>query len=215
MRFISRYILTGLVTILPVALTLYLLYWLAVSAESVLGGMIQLVLPKALYWPGMGLIAGVIVVFVVGLLMHAYVFQVLFAWAEEVLFHMPLIKSVYRAIRDFFNYFSPGSKKEFEQVVAVSIGDTGMQVIGFVTQAIPERLPEDFREPDSILVYLPMSYMIGGYAVLMPRSAVRPLKMNMEEAMRFTLTAGITGATTSSKDTVEAIKMSKHEDGDG
>jgi uncharacterized membrane protein len=49
----------------------------------------------------------------------------------------------------------------------------------------------------------------------MPRSAVRPLKMNMEEAMRFTLTAGITGATTSSKDTVEAIKMSKHEDGDG
>jgi uncharacterized membrane protein len=108
---------------------------------------------------------------------------------------VPIIKSIYRSIRDFFDYFSPDKKKEFEQVVAVSIGDTGMQVIGFVSQVLPERLPEDFWEEDSILVYLPLSYMIGGYAVLMPRSAVRPLDMSMEEAMRFTLTAGVTGTT--------------------
>ena len=194
-RFMSRNILTGLITILPVVLTFYLLYWLAVSAESVLGGMIRFILPESLYWPGIGLIAGLAVVFVVGLLMHAYVVQRVFAKAEQLFYHTPLIKSVYRAIRDFFNYFSPTTKKEFEQVVAVSIGDTGMRVIGFVTQATPERLPKDFREEDSILVYLPLSYMIGGYAVLMPRSAVRPLDMNMEEAMRFTLTAGVTGAT--------------------
>jgi len=167
--------------------------------------MIQLILPEPLYWPGMGLIAGLIVVFVVGLLMHAYVFQRLFSRGEQILYHMPLIKSVYRAIRDFFNYFSPANRKEFEQVVSVSIGDTGMQVIGFVTQAIPERLPEDFREKDSILVYLPLSYMIGGYAVLMPRSAVRPLSMNLEEAMRFTLTAGITGVKPSSTDAAEVM----------
>ena len=194
MKFISRNILAGLVTILPVVLTLYLLYWFAVSAETALGGMIRLILPDASYWPGMGLVAGLLVVFVLGLLMHAYVFQRLFARGERLLYSMPLIKTVYRAIRDFFDYFSPSSKREFEQVVAVTFGDTGMQVIGFVTQAIPERLPEDFRGEDSILVYLPLSYMIGGYAVLMPRSAVRPLDMNMEEAMRFILTAGVTGS---------------------
>jgi len=195
-----------LVTILPVVLTLYLLYWLAVSAESVLGNMIQLMLPKSMYWPGMGLIAGLIAVFVVGLLMHAYVVQRLFSKVEQLLYHMPLIKSVYRAIRDFFDYFSPTSKKEFEQVVAVSIGNTGMQVIGFVTQANPEHLPEDFRGKDNILVYMPLSYMIGGYAVLMPRSAVRPLDMSMEEAMRFTLTAGVTSVTTSDTDAAEEMK---------
>jgi uncharacterized membrane protein len=119
----------------------------------------------------------------------------LFARGEQLFYHTPVIKSVYRAIRDFFDYFSPTQKKEFKQVVAVSIGDTGMQVIGFVTQAISEYMPEDFREEDSILVYLPLSYMIGGYAVLMPRSSVRPLDMSMEEAMRFTLTAGVTGTT--------------------
>jgi uncharacterized membrane protein len=197
------------VTILPVVLTLYLLYWLAVSAESVLGGMIQLMLPESLYWPGLGLIAGLIAVFAVGLLMHAYVVQRLFARGEQLLYHVPIIKSVYRAIRDFFDYFSPTSKKEFEQVVAVSIGNTGMQVIGFVTQANPEHLPEDFREQDNILVYMPLSYMIGGYAALMPRSAVRPLNMSMEEAMRFTLTAGVTSNTTSSADTAKSMKKTE------
>jgi len=194
LKTISKTLLTGFITILPVVLTIYLLYWLAVSAESVLGKMIRLMLPDHLYWPGMGVIAGLVVVFAVGLLMHAYVVQRLFARGEQVLYHLPLIKTIYRSIRDFFEYFSPAREKEFEQVVAVSFGDTGMQVIGFVTQALPENMPENFREKDSILVYLPLSYMIGGYAVLVPRSAVRSLDMNMEEAMRFTLTAGVTGS---------------------
>ena len=193
LKSISKTLLTGFVTILPVVLTLYLFYWLAVSAESVLGRLIQLMLPDHLYWPGMGVVAGLAVIFAVGLLMHAYVVQRLFAKGEQVLYHLPLIKTIYRSIRDFLEYFSPTREKEFEQVVAVSFGDSGMQVIGFVTQVLPENMPEDFREKDSILVYLPLSYMIGGYAVLVPRSAVRPLDMNMEEAMRFTLTAGVTG----------------------
>ena len=195
LKSISKTFLTGLITLLPVVLTIYLLYWLVVTAESALGGMIRFVLPEDLYWPGMGSIAGLLIVFLVGLLMHAYIVRRLFAWGEQILYHLPLIKSVYGAIRDFFNYFSPDKKNEFEQVVAVSIGDTGMQVIGFVTQAVPENMPKDFREEDSVLVYIPLSYMIGGYAVLIPRSAVRPLDMSIEEAMRFTLTAGVTGTT--------------------
>lgn len=209
MRFISRNILTGLLTILPVVLTVYLLYWLAISSEAVLGGLIQLVLPEGMYWPGMGIVAGLIVVFVLGLLMRAYVVQSLFAMAERLLYRMPFIKSVYGAIRDFFNYFAPSTEKDYKQVVAVNIGDTDMQVIGFVTQAIPERLPEGFNEPDSILVYLPLSYMIGGYAVLIPRHKVRPLDMNMEEAMRFTLTAGVIGAPNSSSDSKAAKKKTE------
>jgi len=193
LKSISKTFFTGLITILPIVLTLYLIYWLVVSTESALGRVIRLVLPEHLYWPGMGTIAGLGVVLLVGLLMHAYVVRRLFAWGEQILYHVPLVKSVYRSIRDFFNYFSPSKEKEFQQVVAVSIGNTGMQVIGFISQALPDRLPEGFREEDSILVYLPLSYMIGGYAVLMPRSAVRPLDMSMEEAMRFTLSAGVTG----------------------
>ena len=193
-RFIGKHILTGLITILPVTLTLYLLYWLVITAEMVMGDLIKLALPEELYWPGMGSIIGIVAAFLIGLLMHAYIFRRLFEMAEQVLYRMPLIKSVYRAISDFFNYFSPTAKKEFDQVVAISIGNSEMEVIGFVTQANSERLPKDFRGEDSILVYIPLSYMIGGYTLLIPRSAVRPLDMNMEEAMRFALTAGVTGS---------------------
>ena len=65
LKFISRNILTGLVTILPVALTIYLLYWLTVSAESVLGSMIRSIFPEVLYWPGIGLLATLAAAFLV------------------------------------------------------------------------------------------------------------------------------------------------------
>lgn len=155
----------------------------------------QWLLPEGLYQPGMGFIAGLAVFFAVGLLTHAYVVQSVFNRGEQLLYHVPVIKTVYRAIRDFFDYFSPKSRKDFEQVVAVSIGNTGMRAMGFVTQTLPEHLSRGFAQDDSdsVLVYLPMSYMIGGYAVLVPRHMVRPLDISMEEAMRFTLAAGVAG----------------------
>ena len=111
LKSISKTFLTGLITILPVVLTLYFLYWLVVSAETALGGLIRLVLPENLYWLGMGSIAGLLGVFLVRLLMHAYVVQRLFAWSEQILYRVPVIKSVYRAIRDFFNYISLRTKR--------------------------------------------------------------------------------------------------------
>ena len=194
LKFVGKHILTGLITILPVVVTIYLLYWFVISAEAVLGDLIRIWLPEDLYRPGMGVVAGLAVAFAIGLLMHAYIVQRLFEMGESLLYQTPVIKSIYPALRDFLNYFSPDAKKEFDQVVSVTLGNTGMQVIGFVTRADIDNLPEDFRAEDSVLVYLPLSYMIGGYAVLMPRSTIQPLDMNMEEAMRFTLTAGVTGA---------------------
>ena len=187
---ISKILITGFVTLLPIVLTIYLLYWLAVSSEQVMGNALRFVLPDASYFPGLGMIAGLVVVFVVGLLMNAYIVRQLFALGEQVLFHLPLIKTIYRAFRDFFDFFRP-KQDQFGQVVAVTV--SGIELIGFVTQEAPQRLPESFRERDSVLVYLPMSYMIGGYTIFVPRSELRPLKMTMEEAMRFVLTAGITG----------------------
>jgi len=187
---ISKKLITGFITLLPVVLTIYLLYWLAVSSEQVLGNALKFLLPNTVYFPGMGMIAGLVVIFIVGLMMNAYMVRQLFALGEQLLYRLPFIKTVYRAFRDFFDFFSP-KKEQFGQVVAVTVN--GIELVGFVTQEDPQRLPESFRDRDSVLVYLPMSYMVGGYTVLIPRSDLRPLKMSMEEAMRFVLTAGITG----------------------
>jgi len=192
LRFISRHIFTGLITILPVIFTLYLFYWFIVSTESLLGDMIRLLLPNAQYWPGMGVLAGLSLVFFIGLLMHVYVVQRLFSKAEQLLYHTPLIKTIYRAFRDFFHFFSASKNNDFEQVVAVKL-DNGIQLVGFITQQHSEQLPQGLNIEGSVLVYLPLSYMIGGYTILVPQRNITPLDMSMEEAMRFTLTAGIAG----------------------
>ena len=122
--------------------------------------------------------------------MKAVLIRQLFSFGEEILYRLPIIKSIYRAIRDLFDFFSP-KKEQFGRVVIVTVN--GMDMIGFITQEDPERLPEGFRSNDSVLVYIPMSYMIGGFTLLIPQQDIKPCQMNMDEAMRFVLTAGITG----------------------
>jgi uncharacterized membrane protein len=187
---ISKILLTGFITLLPVILTVYLLYWLAVSSENVMGTALRWVLPNATYFPGLGMIAGVVVVFVVGLLMKAILIRQIFTFGERILYQLPLIKTVYRAMRDLFDFFTP-KEEGLGEVVAVTYN--GTEMIGFVTQTDQKKLPESFRGQDKVLVYLPMSYMIGGFTVFISREHVRPVNMSMEEAMRFALTAGITG----------------------
>lgn len=189
-KHLSKTLLTGFITLLPAVLTIYLLYWMGVSSEEFLGNALRSVLPENTYFPGLGMLTGIVFVFIVGLLMNAYLVRKLFLIGEQVLYRLPLIKSVYRAFRDFFDFFSP-NKEGLGQVVAVTLN--GMELVGFVTQEDQQRLPLSFRDRDSVLVYLPMSYMVGGYTILVPRTELRPLKMSRDEAMRFVLTAGITG----------------------
>ncbi len=200
LKYINKNILTGLVTMLPLLLTLYLLYWFVVTTESILGDIIRTAMPERIYKPGLGVVVVLVGAFIVGMLMHTTVVRRWFYRGERIVYRLPLIKSVYLSIRDMLDYFSSENKNEFEQVVAITFRETGMQVVGLVTQTDMSHMPKDFRQEDSILVYVPMSYGIGGFAVLVPRSATRPLDMSLEDAMRFTLTAGVTGALRSEGD---------------
>jgi uncharacterized membrane protein len=187
---IGTTLLTGIITVLPIVLTLYLLYWAVVTSERVMGGVLQWALPKVFYFPGLGTLAGLVLIFLIGLLMKAVLVRQLFSFSESLVYRLPIVKSIYRAMRDLFDFFSP-KKEQFGRVVIVTIN--GMEMIGFITQENPERLPESLRTDGSVLVYIPMSYMIGGFTLLIPQKDIKPCQMNMDEAMRFVLTAGITG----------------------
>ena len=188
MKTLSQIFLRGLATILPVALTLYLIYWLAVNSERFLGGLIQQLLPHQYYWPGMGLLAGVALTFIAGLLVRAWLVRSLWAWGERLLESIPLVKTIYTGLRDIFQFASGGDKgKGIGRVVRVTLpGD--MKMIGFVTSEQPS-----WRrgEEPHVAVYLPLSYQIGGHTLLVPPQAIEPLDMPVEEAMRLVLTAGM------------------------
>jgi uncharacterized membrane protein len=193
MKWIGRAFLTGLAAIVPVVVTLYLIYWLAATAETALGDLFRHLLPDGWYWSGMGLGAGLLLVFLIGLLMHAWLVQRLYGWVEGLLYRIPLIRSVYGSLRDLFNLFSQAKGQALHQTVALSWGE--MRLIGFITRQDLSDLPPGIGAADDVIVFIPMSYNIGGYIVVVPRSAVQPIDMSVEDALRFTLTAGITGIT--------------------
>lgn len=186
----SKTLFTGFITALPVVLTIYLLFWMVSSSEQLMGPMLRWLLPNKLYFPGLGVIVAILVLFAIGLFMKAYIGRQLFAYGENLMFRLPFVKSVYRALRDFFDFLSPQEKKP-GQVVAVTLN--GIEMIGLITQEDMQRLPVSFRDPDKVLVYFPMSYMVGGFTALVPRAYLRPMEMGKDEAIRFVMTAGITG----------------------
>lgn len=191
MKHLTATFLRGLVTVLPVVLTLYILYWFAVTAERVMGGPLRWALPDWLYRPGLGIVMGVVLVFIVGLVMELYVARRLVTMGEQLLLRIPVVKTVYGAIKDFAGFISKSSKeKSMSQVVRVRI-DAGMYVLGFVTRDDFAGLPPELGGPGMVAVYLPMSYQIGGYTVILPRERIEPIPMSSEEALRFAVTAGM------------------------
>jgi uncharacterized membrane protein len=197
MKRLSRIFIAGIATILPAVATFYLLFWLATSAEDILGRLIRVLLPGRLYRPGMGVLAGLALVLAIGVMMQALVVRRIFNWGERVLFRVPLIKSIYGSIRDLINFVAhPGREgSEGSQVVMVTLGSTGMEVMGLLTRRDFSDMPSDVAGPDTVAVYLPLSYQIGGHTVLVPKSAVRLVQMSTDRAMRFMITGGMSTGT--------------------
>lgn len=191
MNALGKLFLKGLVVVIPVVLTLAILWWLAGGAERLLGGLLLRFLPEGWYVPGMGLISGLAITMLIGLLSHVLLFQKLFTYGEEILNRLPLVKSIYAAIKDFVDYFSPDSKEAMSKVVLVRLPGQEFEQIGFVTREDFERLPLPLSVKDPVAVYLPMSYQIGGYTLFLPRTALTPLEMSFEEGMKLVLTGGV------------------------
>lgn len=190
MGFISNIIFKGLATVVPVGLTIYLVYWFSVSMETLLSPMIKALIDDRYYVPGMGMAAGIATLFFIGLLVNAWIVQRMIELGESILQRIPLIKSVYGGLRDFMDFFSNTRQRgEMQQVVLVSLQD--VHVLGFITQQQVDHLPDAIDKDDLVAVYLPLSYQIGGYTIYMPRSRLTPVDMSMEQAMRQILTAGL------------------------
>jgi len=190
MKTVVKTFLKGLTVILPIGVTAYIVYWLAVSAESLLGGVARTVLPEGWYLPGTGIVVGLAFIFGVGILTGLWVFQRLFEWAEVLVEKTPLVKSLYGGVKDLMSFFSSSQKDAANRVVMVTLAEN-VRLLGFVTREEFGDLPEGFAAEGEVSVYLPMSYQIGGFTVVVPRSAVTPIDMSAEDAMRLAMTAGM------------------------
>lgn len=188
MKLLSKYFLRGLIAILPITLTLYLLYIVLVWSErlalTVLGGVIG-----RFYVPGMGLLIGVALIISLGYLLSLKRVRNTVMLIELPFNNIPVVRSIYSSVKSFAEYFSPSSDQGAQQVVVLRVPGQQLEMVGLVTRKSMAGLPEGFLKGERVAVYLPMGYMIGGYTIFVPIEWVQPIEMSVEEAMRSSLIA--------------------------
>jgi uncharacterized membrane protein len=199
MKPIIKIFFKGLIAIIPFTLTLYLLFWFAGTVELALGNIFKFFFPDSWYIKGLGFVLGLPVIFFFGGFLESRTFRSLFDNFEELVLQIPVIKSVYTAIRDFSSLFSSENRGKFKQVVLVNVPPGNGQQIGFITVSDFDEVLHTFIADDQIAVYLPFSYAIGGNTVIMSRENITEIDMSVEDALRFIATAGVVGNVSDDK----------------
>ncbi len=189
MKRLSQYFLRGLITLLPLGLTVYFLYTLVAWSEALAMGLVRPFIGD-FYIPGLGLMLTTGAIVLTGFLISTQFTARLLSWVELPFTNIPVVKSIYNSLKSFADYFSPHHKDDdAQQVVILRLPDQAMEVVGLVTRNHLRGLPNGFLPGDRVAVYLPMGYMIGGYTVFVPRDWLTPIDMSVEEAMRSSLIA--------------------------
>jgi len=177
MKTLIKYFLRGLVIVIPIAVTIYIIVQLFVWIDRLLG----------LERTGVGFLIVVAGTILVGILASNILLKKLFRWTEVLFVRAPLVKIIYTSIKDLIEAFV-GEKKRFTKPVVVSIGPD-FRVLGFITQ-------EDmsaFGLPSDVAVYLPQSYNFAGNLIIVPRTSVGVLPADSSQVMAFIVSGGVSG----------------------
>ena len=178
-----------MITVIPITVTIALLVWLVTFAENFASDTLRYLFPNMTYWPGMGVIFGLLFIFAVGAILNAWIAQKIFQWGESIVYKIPFIKTIYDSIKDLISFFSSQDKGDISSVVLVDVGQD-KKVLGLVTR-------KEFQDEEAlanknlIAVYLPMSYQLGGYTVFMSKEKVEEVDIPVDRALSQTLTGWI------------------------
>lgn len=188
MNRLTQYFFRGLITFLPLALTVYVLVLFVTWTERTA---MQLIRPLIgdFYLPGLGIALGALLILALGFLVSQKFTARLLSWVELPFTNLPVVRSIYSSLKNFADYFAPHDQ-DAQQVVVLRPPGTDLSTVGLVTRQSMRGLPKGLSDLEGqVAVYLPMGYMIGGYTVFVPRSWITPVDMSVEEAMRMALIA--------------------------
>lgn len=187
-RNLRRYLLEGLAVIGPVGLSIWVLAWLFVRLDGILGRYMD----PALGWsaPGVGLLALVLLLLAVGWIAERALGARLVGIWDSVMDRVPVARQVYGGSRRIFRTVLGEDRIAFQEVVAFEWPHDQRWAIGFVTGSPPPEVQERLGE-DSATVYMPTApNPASGYLVMMARRQLVPLDVSVEEAFTFVLSAG-------------------------
>jgi uncharacterized membrane protein len=185
-KLLLRSFLQGLVVLGPVAVTAYVIYQVFVNVDDLIPfeGILPFKMPR-----GIGFLIVVSTVTLVGYLGTRFFFAKAIDGFNHILEHTPGIKHIYSSVKEIMGSFV-GDKRKFNQPVWVRVNhQPEIWRIGFMTQSSMEY----FGMEDKVAVYMPHSYAISGWVIMVNKSETKPVtKMNAAEAMKFAVSGGIT-----------------------
>lgn len=209
-----KILLAGAAVVIPFILSIGVLWYVGVWIDDGIEQFINWVAGRGeadhiVISPGLGFLAAVGGIYMVGLLTRVYLFQRLVRVGEWIVSRIPLAKSLYEAVRDLLRFFGGGDQqKEMGRVVIVTLADGQVRMLGILTNEHPSgltgRKQRDAgeqtdaqagnnltRTDQRVAVYLPMSYQLGGFTVYVEPGSVEPVDMSVEEAMKIAATADV------------------------
>jgi uncharacterized membrane protein len=180
----------GLVTLIPLAATVYILYSGIVIIENILGSVFRTYFP-ALYIPGVGFIATLLVVFIFGLIVNHYLAGRFLQDFEARLLKVPFFKAIYSPLKDLMNLFSKSDGKSMQRVVLVKINGDGLRAMGLVTRENFDDLNLQNHLDGRLAVYIPLSYGLGGYTLMVKKEDLIEVDIPIEKAMSLAITGWV------------------------
>jgi len=195
---LQRYLIQGLVVIVPLGITAFVLSWLFRSVDGLLGSW----LGPALGWsaPGVGIVVLTAFVLGVGVVVERAVGGRMVRLGERFLERVPLVRPVYRGSSRIVRTVLGDNKMAFREVVLFEHPGPGLWALGFVTGDAPS-LAADVLTDEGVTIYLPTApNPMSGYLIILDRSRVRPTSITVEEAFTYVLSAGTVSADARSSD---------------
>jgi uncharacterized membrane protein len=191
MKKLINYFLQGLLFVVPIAVTIYVVIKAVVWLDNLLPVKVPIPVPGAESYdlPGLGILLIASIITVAGYIGTRFVRNPVFAIFEGLIERTPLLKLIYSSVKDLIEAFV-GEKKSFTQPVLVTVNNNPtIQRIGFVTE---NDLTELGLGKEKMAVYLPFSYGFNGQLVIVESTNVQKLDASGTEMMKFVISGGVT-----------------------
>jgi uncharacterized membrane protein len=192
-----NYFLTGLIVAGPVAITLYLTWWFVNWVDSIVRPFVPTVYRPETYLPfglpGSGLIVAVVALTLLGFLTANLIGRTLVDLGERLLGRMPVVRAIYRGLKQVFETLFSGKGSSFRRVGLVEFPSPGMWSIVLISQSpsanIASQLP---GEEEHISVFLPCApNPTTGFFFYVPKSKIIEVDMSTEDAATLIMSAGV------------------------
>jgi len=194
MAAIRKWLFAGLLVIVPVAITIWVLQWIIGTLDQTL-----LILPEAwqpdkligVHIPGFGVLLTLAILLIVGAVASNFLGKKLVVWGDAVVSRIPVVRSIYSSVKQVSDTLFSEGGNAFRTAVLVQWPRADVWTVGFVT-GTPGGDVANYLLGDYLSVYVPTTpNPTGGYFVMLRRSDCIELRMSVDEALRYVISMGV------------------------